>query len=589
MKKDSLLISAKLLCIYATVLFSASNSFCQVQNLETDNSGKIASAINYQTQATGAYSFASGYQSIASGDNSTAFGYKSTALGRRSFAIGESCYSADQGYSFGQGAKANISQSLAIGRFVETNASGAIALGSSISGTSMVNNTANSLMIGFNSTQPTLFVGPAATYTGYGKVGIATKTPLQPLHVNGNILLSGRNSTLLFADDPPANGNWGKWGIEYEKGGLNFWRPYEGLGMPGNYDPKAKGAFNYILFLNDEGNVGIGTNEPQAKFHVEGNAKIMQNLTIGEALRPASINIYGPSILSGTTKITQNFFVGTLQQPASMNIFGPSVLTGTLQVTSLQSSEASMIVADKYGNLSTAPLQIGDQMGSHIATQNIQMNGKFITNDSKTATNEGIFISDLGNVGIKTSSNPLNDDFVVYDPNSAAGTSTTMRLFSMGSKPAIVWTQGGTKSIGMGVVDEIGYLFENYNNVNNKVMTFRNGKVGIGEIPEDMILSGNHNLFVAGGITAEEVVVKLKTNPWSDYVFEDKYKLLPLVEVEDFIKQNKHLPEVPNQAEVQQNGIELGSMNALLLKKIEELTLYVIEQDKRIKELEEWK
>jgi hypothetical protein len=64
---------------------------------------------------------------------------------------------------------------------------------------------------------------------------------------------------------------------------------------------------------------------------------------------------------------------------------------------------------------------------------------------------------------------------------------------------------------------------------------------------------------------------------WSDYVFNDDYKLRSLSSLESFIKQNKHLPEVPSAKEVEEKGISVGDNQALLLKKIEELTLYVIE------------
>ena len=87
-------------------------------------------------------------------------------------------------------------------------------------------------------------------------------------------------------------------------------------------------------------------------------------------------------------------------------------------------------------------------------------------------------------------------------------------------------------------------------------------------------------LEVAGRIRACEVLVE---NPgWCDYVFEDQYDLRPLAEVEQFIQENKHLPEVPSEAEVTENGVKLGEMNAILLKKVEELTLYTIALKKEV-------
>jgi hypothetical protein len=101
--------------------------------------------------------------------------------------------------------------------------------------------------------------------------------------------------------------------------------------------------------------------------------------------------------------------------------------------------------------------------------------------------------------------------------------------------------------------------------------------------------SNAYKLYVEGGIRTEEVLVDVKQGNWCDYVFEPNYRLRPLSEVEAFINQNKHLPEVPSAVEVETNGVKLGEMDAILLKKVEELTLYVIELEKKIKSLEQSK
>jgi hypothetical protein len=92
-------------------------------------------------------------------------------------------------------------------------------------------------------------------------------------------------------------------------------------------------------------------------------------------------------------------------------------------------------------------------------------------------------------------------------------------------------------------------------------------------------------LFVSGGIRTEEVQIDLKTN-WPDYVFAENYNLRPLSELEAFIKANHHLPDVPSAQEVEDNGILVGEMNATLLKKVEELTLYVIELEKKMAKID---
>ncbi|MEA3495224.1 MAG: hypothetical protein U9R42_04230 [Bacteroidota bacterium] len=91
-------------------------------------------------------------------------------------------------------------------------------------------------------------------------------------------------------------------------------------------------------------------------------------------------------------------------------------------------------------------------------------------------------------------------------------------------------------------------------------------------------------LMVNGVIASQKIVVRDQTN-WSDFVFDKDYKLPSLFDVEKFISLNKHLPGVPSASEVKENGLDLGEMDAVLLKKIEELTLYLIELKKENKEI----
>ncbi|MES2486372.1 MAG: hypothetical protein V4581_10565 [Bacteroidota bacterium] len=84
-------------------------------------------------------------------------------------------------------------------------------------------------------------------------------------------------------------------------------------------------------------------------------------------------------------------------------------------------------------------------------------------------------------------------------------------------------------------------------------------------------------LSVKGNVRANRVKVY---TTWADYVFEDNYELPTLNEVETYINENGHLKDIPSAAEVEAKGIELGEMNKLLLQKVEELTLYMIEQNK---------
>lgn len=117
-----------------------------------------------------------------------------------------------------------------------------------------------------------------------------------------------------------------------------------------------------------------------------------------------------------------------------------------------------------------------------------------------------------------------------------------------------------------------------------------NGKIQATEIQVTTGLAigttdfGGSQLAVNGKIRASEIQVT--AYPWADYVFNKDYNLRTLKEIEVYINENGHLPEVPTAREVEENGINVGEMNALLLKKIEELTLYIIQQNNRIEELE---
>jgi len=102
------------------------------------------------------------------------------------------------------------------------------------------------------------------------------------------------------------------------------------------------------------------------------------------------------------------------------------------------------------------------------------------------------------------------------------------------------------------------------------------GNVGIGTLD-----TKGYKLAVAGGIIAEKVTVKLQSN-WPDFVFEKDYRLPSLSEVEKEITENKHLSGVPSAGDISKDGIDVGEMNRILLQKVEELTLYIIDLQKQI-------
>lgn len=97
-------------------------------------------------------------------------------------------------------------------------------------------------------------------------------------------------------------------------------------------------------------------------------------------------------------------------------------------------------------------------------------------------------------------------------------------------------------------------------------------------------LTADRKVLVNGTFKAKGVFVQ--TNVWADYVFDENYNLMSLYSLEEYLKKNKHLPNVPSETEVIKNGIDVAKMDAILLRKIEELTLYIINQQKIIEKIE---
>jgi hypothetical protein len=102
------------------------------------------------------------------------------------------------------------------------------------------------------------------------------------------------------------------------------------------------------------------------------------------------------------------------------------------------------------------------------------------------------------------------------------------------------------------------------------ILTIKQGNLGIG------LTNPQNKLDVNGTIHSKSVLIDL--NGWNDYVFKNDYKIRSLSEVKEYIEQNQHLPEIPSEQEMVKNGLNVADMNKLLLKKVEELTLYLIEK-----------
>lgn len=155
-----------------------------------------------------------------------------------------------------------------------------------------------------------------------------------------------------------------------------------------------------------------------------------------------------------------------------------------------------------------------------------------------------------------------------------AQSSVAMGQFNIGGGNGSSWIETDPVfEIGIGTSDE---------ERKNALTVLKNGSMGLGVDPVD--IPDGYQLAVEGKILAENIDLRLKEN-WPDYVFEQDYSLMSLETLDAFITTNKHLPEVPSAEQVKNEGVSLGDMNVVLLQKIEELTLHMIDQNQKIKSL----
>ncbi|MCM5663428.1 fibronectin type III domain-containing protein [Galbibacter mesophilus] len=262
-----------------------------------------------------------------------------------------------------------------------------------------------------------------------------------------------------------------------------------------------------------------------------------------------------------TAETTYNFTILALDAAGNT-----SAVSNTAAVTTLSNTDTEAPTA--ITNLTASGTTVtGTSLAWTASTDNIGVTDYEVFQDGASIGLTG----GATNFSVNGLTAETTYDFTVFAHDAAGNTSTV-------SNTASVTTTGGNTG---GIVD---YTSENANlpsvdwETNN---LFANGNVGIGTTA-----TLGYRLAVAGNVVAEEVRVALQGN-WPDYVFEEAYHLPKLEEVEQHILQHKHLMNVPSASEIEKYGIALGDMDAKLLRKIEELTLYTLQQEKKIRKLEE--
>ena len=348
------------------------------------------------------------------------------------------------------------------------------------------------------------------------------------------------------------------------------------------------------------GNVGIGTSTPAAKLSIQGTSDIPQLIVKGYSSQTALLQDSQDAAGSSVFSIGANGYIRNgiyTYYPVEFNAKrgGIYVRYGT-----------SIAAANAPENQEVGRGMFGREDGSEVGMYNYSGDVGFY---SIGVTSPKLFIKgSTGNVGIGSTTPYGKLSLVVPIVNNSVA---NLGLFGFSNSPdnrSIALQQIGNASSahqyiflngGLGSSSVVGTptltsayapsfgLESNDANLNIltgssgtnitpvRAMSFTsNGNVGIGTI------NPQARLAVNGDIYAKKL--RVTQSGWPDYVFEKDYQLQPLRELEIYIRANKHLPGVVQAKDVNTNGVDIGENQATLLKKIEELTLYIIEQNKRL-------
>jgi hypothetical protein len=245
------------------------------------------------------------------------------------------------------------------------------------------------------------------------------------------------------------------------------------------------------------------------------------------------------------------------------------------QVSTYTKAIPEIYKSERYGNTNELNYDFPVSNGNYAVTLHF-MESYF---GSMTSGGVGSRVFDVSIEGAK-----VLDDFDIF--NDVGADMPSIKQFNVAVNDGLLniyftsfTAEGGSdyaKICAIEVVEIINYGNELWSE-NNTNIFYDLGNVGIG-----LTDPGNDKLAVNGNIRAKEV--KVETTNWPDYVFDKGYNLPSLEEIKKHIQEKGHLPNIPSASEMEENGVELGEMNKLLLEKIEELTLYILKQQEEIKE-----
>lgn len=432
--------------------------------------------------------------------------------------------------------------------------------------------------------------------TGGGNVGIGTTSPQQKLHVAGNTRLNnldvitsigGGNSRIITfqPDDPtsvntdfsfnasPAGGAYGSFSVK-SAGTTRVRFGLEGLAP--------------TSFIDTPGNFGIGTQTPGAKLDVAGDGRFSGNLTVGGTFTAVGYTASNGTVSGGAAGLTLN--AGGSEQSVTLqgSGYGGAVIAQNLNGTD------SYPLRVKNGMLKANNNYVGMMLQSNDATNSLT-GGLLLYGGSNRRIELGAYDNGVGpaNVVVPYGNVAIGTANLAYGGQLTVKNAGPQQNFLAGETADFSANSAGTQlNLGFGAAS--GNTYGVINTLsgggvawNNLVLQSGGGSVGIGTTNP-----GTYKLAVNGTVHAKEVVVD--QTGWADDVFDPSYRNAPLSEVEQHIKEHGHLPGVPTAQEATADGISVGQMQATLLRKIEELTLHQIEQEKilkaqaaQIKELQE--